>query len=78
MIPVDVPFVAEQMAAEARRLAFKNEPPTCYWCEKPGPGLYWLPSEEGVIEMPMWNCSRCVARHNGFLQEISERYTAKQ
>lgn len=53
-LQVDVAWIAKQMRDEADAL---TEPPTCAYCGKLGPGLFWLPSEVGVIEMAIWVCS---------------------
>lgn len=60
-LEVDVNWIAEQMTAEADVL-WRDGAPSCFWCNAPGPGLYWLPSEEGVIEMAVWNCLPCVTQ----------------
>lgn len=51
---VDVPWIREQMQREAGSM---EEAPRCWVCGDYGPGLFWLPSEVGVIEMPVWLCS---------------------
>lgn len=63
---IDLPWIAKQMRAEADVIDGKvaptldHETPTCYWCGEGGPGLYWLPSEIGIIEMATWNCRDCI------------------
>lgn len=53
-------WIAKQMRDEGDVMA--AVPPRCYWCNAKGPGLYWLPSEEGVIEMAVWNCLPCITQ----------------
>lgn len=59
---IDLDWVALQMRREADALAVARRPQSCYWCGLEGPGLYWLPSEEGVIEMAIWSCSGCIIK----------------
>ena len=53
----DTVSISEQMRSEAATLTDHK----CFWCGVDEPGLYWLPSEAGVVEMPIWSCERCIA-----------------
>lgn len=58
---IDHEWIAEQLHGEAAAIEV-NGPPRCFSCTRYGPGLYWLPSEEGIIEMAVWFCGACVVR----------------
>jgi hypothetical protein len=57
VVTFDLEWVQRQMHREADNLHGRR----CFYCEVEGPGLYWLPSEEGIIEMPIWCCGTCIA-----------------
>lgn len=72
MTDVDLDWIARQMEREAMLMSSAGEQPRCFWCGALGPGLYWLPSEPGIIEMAVWSCTSCILQNQAAANQRAE------